>query len=552
MRMSQVLQRLRAEQAQPRAAPAADGALRVVPARDRRDTPRCRSARASRRSSTPATSVAPSAARCSTSRSRAPNPTGSFKDRGMVVAVAKALEEGARAIICASTGNTSASAAAYGAAAGLEVVVVLPRGQDRGRQAAPGAGGRARGSSPSTAASTTRCAIVRELAEDPGSRRTRSRSSTRSTRTGSTGQKTAAFEVCEDLGGAPDYLAIPVGNAGNISAYWMGFTEYRDAGLVETRPGMLGFQAEGAAPLVLGHPVDDPQTVATAIRIGAPGERRHGAARPRRVGRPHRRRHRRGDPRRVPRPRALRGHLLRAGQRRVGGGRAQARRRAVAIDPGATIVVRADRARAQGPRHRAATLARPALDGGADAWRACGGARLVSALPARTPRGAGGLVRSIGHRRGACDDARTWAPASTRWRSRSTWSTPVDRRGRRRVGAAASTLAVDGRGRRRAPSRRVEPLRRPALRAGPRELGLDPARVRAGASTMRQRDPAVAGPRLVRVGDGRGPGRGRCPARRRRSTPDRALVLACRRGGPRRQRGRRAAGGVRGREPRGR
>jgi threonine synthase len=199
------------------------------------------------------------------------NPTGSFKDRGMVVAVAKALEGGARAIICASTGNTSASAAAYGAAAGLEVVVVLPRGriaagkllqaQATGARVVAVDGG-----------FDDALRVVREMDESPDPDHAVTLvNSVNPYRLD--GQKTAAFEVCEDLGGAPDYLAIPVGNAGNISAYWRGFTEYRAAGLVETAPRMLGFQAEGAAPLVLGHPVSDPQTVATAIRIGNPASR---------------------------------------------------------------------------------------------------------------------------------------------------------------------------------------------------------------------------------------------------------------------------------------
>jgi threonine synthase len=199
------------------------------------------------------------------------NPTGSFKDRGMVVAVAKALEEGARALICASTGNTSASAAAYGAAAGLEVVVVLPEGRIAAGKLlqAQAAGARvvAVGGGFDDA-----LRIVRELTAAPDPER-------RVTLVNSVnpyrleGQKTAAFEICEDLGGAPDYLAIPVGNAGNISAYWQGFGQYRQAGLVDTTPRMLGFQADGAAPLVLGHAVSDPRTVATAIRIGDPASR---------------------------------------------------------------------------------------------------------------------------------------------------------------------------------------------------------------------------------------------------------------------------------------
>ncbi len=197
------------------------------------------------------------------------NPTGSFKDRGMVVAVAKAMEGGARAIICASTGNTAASAAAYGALAGLEVVVVLPRGQIAAGKLlqAQVAGARVVAIDGNF---DDALRAVRELTDGHGDpeRPVTLVNSVNPHRLA--GQKTAAFEVCEDLGGAPDYLAIPVGNAGNISAYWQGFTDYRDAGLVETRPRMLGFQAAGAAPLVVGHPIDEPQTIATAIRIGHP------------------------------------------------------------------------------------------------------------------------------------------------------------------------------------------------------------------------------------------------------------------------------------------
>jgi threonine synthase len=196
------------------------------------------------------------------------NPTGSFKDRGMVVAVAKAIEAGSRAIICASTGNTSASAAAYGAAAGLEVVVVLPRGRIAAGKLlqAQAAGARVVSVDGNFDAALR---IVRELTDEPDPDRPVTLvNSVNPYRL--EGQKTAAFEICEDLGGAPDYLAIPVGNAGNISAYWRGFREYRAAGLVDGTPRMLGFQAEGAAPLVHGRDVDDPQTVATAIRIGRP------------------------------------------------------------------------------------------------------------------------------------------------------------------------------------------------------------------------------------------------------------------------------------------
>ena len=197
------------------------------------------------------------------------NPTGSFKDRGMVVAVAKALEEGAGALICASTGNTSASAAAYGASAGLDVIVVLPAGRIAAGKLlqAQAAGARVVAVDGNF---DDALRIVRELAETGESigHPVTLVNSVNPYRL--EGQKTAAFEVCDDLGGAPDYLAIPVGNAGNISAYWYGFTDYRDAGLVDTRPVMLGFQAAGAAPIVLGHPVEAPETVATAIRIGNP------------------------------------------------------------------------------------------------------------------------------------------------------------------------------------------------------------------------------------------------------------------------------------------
>ena len=194
------------------------------------------------------------------------NPTGSFKDRGMVVAVAKALEEGARAIICASTGNTSASAAAYGAAAGLEVVVVLPAGHiavGKLLQALV-AGARVVAVDSNFDAALR---IVRALAEQDDHPITLVNSLNPYRLEG---QKTGAFEVCDDLGRAPDVLAIPVGNAGNISAYWAGFVEYEAAGLVSGRPRMFGFQAAGAAPIVAGHAIDAPETVATAIRIGNP------------------------------------------------------------------------------------------------------------------------------------------------------------------------------------------------------------------------------------------------------------------------------------------
>ncbi len=194
------------------------------------------------------------------------NPTGSFKDRGMVLAVAKAVESGARAIICASTGNTSASAAAYGAAAGLETIVVLPAGKIAAGKLlqAVVAGARVVAIDGNFDAALR---VVREMADDQRHPVTLVNSVNPFRLAG---QMTGAFEVCDDLGGAPDILAIPVGNAGNISAYWAGFQAYRDAGLVPTVPAMWGFQAAGAAPIVLGHPVSEPETIATAIRIGDP------------------------------------------------------------------------------------------------------------------------------------------------------------------------------------------------------------------------------------------------------------------------------------------
>jgi threonine synthase len=194
------------------------------------------------------------------------NPTGSFKDRGMVLAVAKAIEAGAQSVICASTGNTSASAAAYGAASGLEVVVVLPKGAIASGKLLQAlvAGARVVAVDGNF---DQALAVVRELA---------ARADHPITLVNSvnphrlTGQRTAAYEVCDDLGRAPDVLAIPVGNAGNISAYWAGFKDYAAAGLVADRPRMLGFQAAGAAPIVRGHPIEHPETIATAIRIGNP------------------------------------------------------------------------------------------------------------------------------------------------------------------------------------------------------------------------------------------------------------------------------------------
>jgi threonine synthase len=192
------------------------------------------------------------------------NPTGSFKDRGMVVAVAKALEDGSRAIICASTGNTSASAAAYGARFGLRTVVVVPAGKIAlGKLVQAQVFGATvliiEGNFDEALRS------VRQLADTHPVTLVNSVNPNRIE-----GQKTAAFEIVDELGDAPDILAIPVGNAGNITAYWRGFREYRDAGRATQLPRMVGGQAAGAAPLVLGAPVANPQTFATAIRIGNP------------------------------------------------------------------------------------------------------------------------------------------------------------------------------------------------------------------------------------------------------------------------------------------
>ncbi len=192
------------------------------------------------------------------------NPTGSFKDRGMTMAVTRAVEEGSKAIICASTGNTSASAAAYAARAGITAFVLIPEGKialgklaqammhgavvlqiqgnfDKGMQLVKDIG------------ETTPVTIVNSI--NPFRLQ---------------GQKTAAFEIIEELQAAPDYHCLPVGNAGNITAHWIGYTEYYQHGLVNSRPIMLGYQASGSAPFLRGKMVDHPETVATAIRIGHP------------------------------------------------------------------------------------------------------------------------------------------------------------------------------------------------------------------------------------------------------------------------------------------
>lgn len=192
------------------------------------------------------------------------NPTGSFKDRGMTMAMTVAAASRARAVICASTGNTAASAAAYAARAGLGCFVLIPQGKvAAGKLAGALAYGarviQVQGSFDDA------LALVRQLADRAPIALVNSVNPHRLE-----GQKTGAFEVCDDLGRAPDWLCLPVGNAGNITAYWKGFREYHAAGRIDSRPQLLGAQAAGAAPLVLGHPVEKPETVATAIRIGRP------------------------------------------------------------------------------------------------------------------------------------------------------------------------------------------------------------------------------------------------------------------------------------------
>jgi threonine synthase len=192
------------------------------------------------------------------------NPTASFKDRGMTAAMTQALARGAKLVVCASTGNTSASAAAYAGRAGLRCAVLLPHGKIAlGKLAQARMYGAEmialRGSFDDA------LRLVRELSTQPGVEIVNSINPVRIE-----GQKTAAFEICDVLGRAPDYHFLPVGNAGNITAYWRGFREYQKHGKISSLPRMCGFQAAGAAPIVLGQVVPDPQTIATAIRIGNP------------------------------------------------------------------------------------------------------------------------------------------------------------------------------------------------------------------------------------------------------------------------------------------
>jgi threonine synthase len=192
------------------------------------------------------------------------NPTCSFKDRGMTMAVSKAKERGASVVICASTGNTSASAAAYAARAGMKCVVLLPQGKIAlGKLAQALMYGAVTVSIEGNFDDALH--IVRELGETGKVEVVNSINPVRIE-----GQKTASFEICDQLGRAPDFHFLPVGNAGNIKAYWRGYREYHEAGKADRLPRMFGFQAAGAAPMVLGSPVADPQTVASAIRIGNP------------------------------------------------------------------------------------------------------------------------------------------------------------------------------------------------------------------------------------------------------------------------------------------
>jgi threonine synthase len=192
------------------------------------------------------------------------NPTGSFKDRGMTVAISKALEEDAKAVVCASTGNTGASAAAYAVRAGMTPIVLVPEGRVAGPKLAQAVvhGGRI----VAVDGSFDDCLrLARGLADGYPVALVNSLNPHRLA-----GQKSAAFEVVDAVGDAPDVHVLPVGNAGNISAYWLGYQEYAAGGLASRHPRMWGFQAAGAAPIVRGEPVPDPQTVASAIRIGDP------------------------------------------------------------------------------------------------------------------------------------------------------------------------------------------------------------------------------------------------------------------------------------------
>ncbi len=295
------------------------------------------------------------------------NPTGSFKDRGMTVAISKAAEEGAKAVVCASTGNTSASAAAFAARAGLTCAVLIPEGHIALGKLAQALihGARVLQVRGNFDQSLT---IVRELGERAPVTVVNSVNPYRIE-----GQKSGAFEIVDELGDAPDVHCIPVGNAGNITAYWKGYLEFKEAGRSTRLPRMLGFQAAGAAPIVEGHPIEHPDTVATAIRIGNPASWYGATSAASESG---------GgiaavtddeilDGLPVPGHRGV--GVLRAGLGGLGGRPAEggSPRRARS---GGHRGVRADRARAEGPRHRH----QPDL-------RADGGRR----RPRRRPRRAG-------------------------------------------------------------------------------------------------------------------------------------------------------------------
>ncbi len=192
------------------------------------------------------------------------NPSGSFKDRGMCLAIAKALEEKCKAVICASTGNTSASAAAYAARAGIDCIVIIPRGKIALGKLSQAIMHGARVFEVDGNFDQA-LDLVREIGEKYPIEIVNSINPFRIE-----GQKTGAFEICDQLDAVPDFHAIPVGNAGNITAYWKGYKEYYEAEKISSLPKMIGFQAEGAAPIVRGHPIPNPETIATAIRIGNP------------------------------------------------------------------------------------------------------------------------------------------------------------------------------------------------------------------------------------------------------------------------------------------
>ncbi|HAH87453.1 MAG TPA: threonine synthase [Armatimonadetes bacterium] len=192
------------------------------------------------------------------------NPTGSFKDRGMTMAISKAVEEGSKAVMCASTGNTSASAAAYSARAGIDCIVLIPKGNIALGKLSQSMihGAKVIQIEGNFDEALT---MVRKVTDNYPVTLVNSLNPYRIE-----GQKSGAFEICDALGTAPDFHAIPVGNAGNITAYWKGYKEYFAHGKIKRLPKMIGFQAAGSAPIVHGHPIAQPETIATAIRIGNP------------------------------------------------------------------------------------------------------------------------------------------------------------------------------------------------------------------------------------------------------------------------------------------